>query len=134
MGACCGPSMFPRASCVLVIPVSLTLLLATAFLILQMKKLRHRVARGLVQCHMANDWGCQDLNPDSPPQGFPHGSVVKNLPANAGDAGSIPGSGRSPGKGNSNPFWYSCLGNPMGRGAWRATVHGITKSHIRLSN
>ena len=77
----------------LVIPVSLTLLLATAFLILQMKKLRHRVARGLVQCHMANDWGCQDLNPDSPPQGFPHGSVVKNLPANAGDAGSIPGLG-----------------------------------------
>ena len=53
--------------------------------------------------------------------------VVKNLPANAGDvreAGSIPGSGRSPGGGNSNPFQYSCLENPMDRGAWWATVHG----------
>ena len=56
--------------------------------------------------------------------------MVKNPPANAGDAGDmslIPGSGRSPGKGNGNPFQYSCLGNPMDRGAWRATVHGVTK-------
>ena len=62
--------------------------------------------------------------------------VVKNLPANAGDirdAGSIPGSGRS-GEGNSNPFQYSCLGNPMDRGAWQATVPGVTKSWTRLSN
>ena len=58
-------------------------------------------------------------------KGFPGGSVVKNLPANAGDAGdvgSIPGSRRSPGVGNGNPLQYSCLGNPMDRGAWWATV------------
>ena len=56
---------------------------------------------------------------------------VKNLPANAGDTGdtdSIPGSGRSPGVGNGNPLQYSCLENPMDRGVWHATVHGITKS------
>ena len=56
--------------------------------------------------------------------------VVKNLPANAGDmrdAGSIPGLGRSPGGGHGNPLQYSCLKNPMDRGAWRATVHGVTK-------
>ena len=51
------------------------------------------------------------------PQGFPGGSVVKNLPANAGDTGSIPGSGRSPGGEHGNPLQYSCLGNPMDRGA-----------------
>ena len=49
-------------------------------------------------------------------KGFPDGAVVKNLPANAGDAGSIPGSGRSPGKGDGNPLQYSCLENPMDRG------------------
>ena len=62
--------------------------------------------------------------------GFLGGSVVKNAPANAGDAedkGSIPGLGRS-GKGNGNPFQNSCLENPMDRGAWQATVHGVTKS------
>ena len=59
--------------------------------------------------------------------GFPGGSVVKNPPANAGAVGSISGSGRSPGEGNGNPLQYSCLGNPMDRGAWQATVHGITK-------
>ena len=52
---------------------------------------------------------------------FPGGSVVKNLPANAGYVSLIPGSGRSPGEGNINPFQYSCLGNPMYRGAWQAT-------------
>ena len=62
--------------------------------------------------------------------GFPGGSVVKNPPANAGDAGSIPGSGRSPGVGNGNPLQYSCLGNPMDRGAWWAIVHRITKSQV----
>ena len=54
--------------------------------------------------------------------------MVKNLPANAGDiedSGSILGSGRSPGEGNDNPLQYSCLENPMDRGAWWATVHGI---------
>ena len=56
------------------------------------------------------------------------GAVVKNLPASAGDPGSIPGLGRSPGGGNGNPLQYSCLDKPMDRGAWRATLHGITKS------
>ena len=59
--------------------------------------------------------------------GFPGGSLVKNLPTHAGDAGLIPGSGRSPGEGNGNPFQYSCLENPRDRGAWRATVHTVTK-------
>ena len=57
--------------------------------------------------------------------------VVKNPPANAGDIrdmGSIPGSGRSPGEGHGNPLQYSCLENPMDRGVWWATVHGVTKS------
>ena len=61
--------------------------------------------------------------------------VVKNLPANAEDirdAGLIPGLGRSPGEGNGNPFQYSCLDNPMDRGAWRATVYGVTKRWTRL--
>ena len=60
--------------------------------------------------------------------GFPGGSVVKNLPANAGDSGLIPGSERSPGVGNGNLVLYSCLENPMDRGAWWATVHGVVKS------
>ena len=57
--------------------------------------------------------------------------MVKNLPANSGDSrdeGSNPGSGRSPGEGNGNPLQYSCLENPMGRGAWWATVHEVAKS------
>ena len=57
--------------------------------------------------------------------------MVKNLPANAGtqgDVGSIPGLEQSPGGGNGNPLQYSCLGNPMDRGAWEATVHGAAKS------
>ena len=59
---------------------------------------------------------------------------VKNLPASAGDAGSIPGSGRSPGEGNDNPLQHSWLENPMDRGAWRATVQGVAKSWTWLSN
>ena len=54
-------------------------------------------------------------------------TAVKNLPASAGDQGSIPGLGRSPGEGNGNPLQYSCLGNPMDRGASQAAVHGVTK-------
>ena len=65
--------------------------------------------------------------------GFPGGSVVKNLPTNAGDMGSIPGSGRSLGVRSSNPLQHSCLDNPMDRGAWQATVHEVTKSQTRLS-
>jgi len=60
--------------------------------------------------------------------GFPGGLTVKNPSANAGDVGSILGSGRSSGEGNGNPLQYSCLGNIMDRGAWQAAVHGITKS------
>ena len=59
--------------------------------------------------------------------------MVKKIPAaNAGDVGSIPGSGRFPGEGNGNPFQYSCLENPMDRGAWQATVHGVAKSQTQL--
>ena len=60
--------------------------------------------------------------------GFPGGSVIKNPPANAGYAGSIPGPGRSPGEGNGNPLQYSCLENHMDRGAWWATVPGVGRS------
>ena len=60
-------------------------------------------------------------------RGFPHNSVGKESACNAGDLGSIPGLGRSPGEGNGNPLQYSCLENPMDRGAWRATVHGVTR-------
>ena len=58
----------------------------------------------------------------------PHGyNAIKNLPVNAGDTGSIPGSGKIPGGGNGNPLQYSCPGNPMNRGVWQATVHGVAK-------
>ena len=59
--------------------------------------------------------------------GFPVGSEVKASASNAGDPGSIPGSGRSPGEGNGNPLQHSCLENPMDRGAWRETVHGVAE-------
>ena len=71
-----------------------------------------------------------------PYKGIPRWTVVKNLPVNAGDArdvGSIPGLGKSPGVGNGNPLQYSCLGNPMDRGAWWALVHGVTNSWTQLS-
>ena len=66
--------------------------------------------------------------------GFPGGSVLKNLPANVGDArnaGLIPGSGKAPGGGHGNPLQYSCLGNPVYRGAWQATVHGTEHTHTK---
>ena len=66
--------------------------------------------------------------------GFPGGSGVKASAWNAGDPGSIPGSGRSPGEGNGNPLQYSCLENPMEGGAWYATVHGFAKSRTQLSD
>ena len=58
---------------------------------------------------------------------FPDSSVSKESACNAGDPGSIPGSGRSPGEGNGNPLQYSCLENPMHRGAWQATVHWVAR-------
>ena len=60
--------------------------------------------------------------------------TLKVSACNAGDLGSIPGSGRSPGEGNGNPLQYSCLENPMDGGAWWATVHGVAKSWTRLSD
>ena len=60
--------------------------------------------------------------------------MVKNLPANEEDTDSIPGSKRSAGEGKGNPFEYSCLENPMDRGIWWATVHGVAKSWTGLSN
>ena len=65
---------------------------------------------------------------------FPGGSDGKLSAYNAGVPGSIPGAGRSPGEGNGNPLQYSCLENPMDRGAWWAAVHGVAKSRTRLSN
>ena len=67
------------------------------------------------------------------PMGFPSSSPGKESTCNAADPGSIPGWGRSPGEGNSNPLQYSFLENPMDRGAWWATVHRVTKSQTRLS-
>ena len=67
-------------------------------------------------------------------KGFSGGSEVKASARNAGGLGSIPGSGRFPGEGNSNPFQYFCLENPMDEEAWWATVHGVTKSRTRLSD
>ena len=60
--------------------------------------------------------------------------LVKNLPANAGDLALIAGWGRSPGEGNGNPLQYSCLENPMDRGAWQASFHRVTKSQTQLGD
>ena len=65
---------------------------------------------------------------------YPGGTVVKNPPANAGDADSVPASGRSSGGGNGNPLQCSCLDNPIDRGSWQATVHRVAKGWTQLSN
>ena len=65
---------------------------------------------------------------------FPGGRVVKNMPANAGDAGFIIALRRAPGGGNGNSLQYSCLENPMDRGAWQTTVHGVAKNQTQLSD
>jgi len=67
-------------------------------------------------------------------KGFPGGSDCKESACNAGDLGLIPGLGRSPGGGHGNPLQYSCLENPMNRGAWRATVCGVAKNRTQLSD
>ena len=67
----------------------------------------------------------QIVKPEPRSKGFPGSSAGKEFACSAGDLGSIPGSGRSPGKGNGNPLQYSCLENPMDRGAWRGTAHGV---------
>ena len=66
--------------------------------------------------------------------GFPASSTGKESASNTGDSSSVPGSGRSPGGGHGNPLQYSCLENPMDRGAWWATVHGVAQSRTQLSN
>ena len=75
----------------------------------------------------------QKLNLSASTLTLPYGSLVKNPSANGRDADSIPGLGGSPGGGNGNPLKYSCLGNPMDRRAWWATVHRVSKSQTRLS-
>ena len=75
----------------------------------------------------------QTLRTAAQGKGFPGGSAVGNPPANAGDAVSIPGL-EDPGGGNGNPLWYFCLENPMDKGAWQVTVHGVAKSWTRLSD
>ena len=65
--------------------------------------------------------------------GFPGGSVVENPPSNAGDSGSIPGLGRSPGEGNGNALQYFWLDNSVDGGAWQCIVHGVTKDQTQLS-
>ena len=67
-------------------------------------------------------------------KGLPWWLNGKETTCNAGNVGTIPGSGRSPGEGNSNPLQYSWLENPMDRGAWWATVHGVTESQTQLSD
>ena len=86
-----------------------------------------------VGAHTGASEGVAELEASRGKKGFPGGSVIKNPAANAADTGSIPGSGRSPGRGNGSPFQYSCLENSMDRGAWQATVHGVTKSRTQLS-
>ena len=66
--------------------------------------------------------------------GLPWWLSDRESTSSAGDAGSMPGLGKSPGEGNGNPLQDSCLGNPMDRGAWWATAHGVTKGWTRLSN
>ena len=77
-------------------------------------------------------WSYLCPKPIKPKQNCRQQLVVKNLPANSGDAGSMPGSGKSPAEGHGNPLQCSCLENPMDRGAWRATVHKVAKSQTRL--
>jgi len=78
--------------------------------------------------------GIKTLTDHSSLMGFLGGSDGKESACSAGDPGSIPGSGRSPGEGNGYPFQYSCLENSMDRRAWWVTVHGVTKSSTQLSD
>ena len=86
---------------------------------------------------VGHDWSDSAAGAVCSYRGLPGGPVVENTPANAGDArdaGLISGSGRSPRVGNGNPLQYSCLGNPIERGAWWAAVHGVAKGRTRLSD
>ena len=90
----------------------------------------------LALCHQGKEARGDEysLPSGTPTLGFPGDSVVKNLLVNEGNMGLIPGLERSPGEGNGNLLQYSCLGNPMDRGAWQATFHGVAKSQTWLSN
>ena len=96
-----------------------------------------QVVTGAQRCEVTcpRSYSQQETEPGFGPVslGFPYSSVDKESACSAGDPGSIPGLGRSPGEGNGNPFQYSCLENPMDGGAWWATVHGVAKSQTRLS-
>ena len=74
------------------------------------------------------------FSPEPDTEGFPGGSDSEEFTCNAGDLGLIPGLGRSPAGGHGNPLQYSCLENPMDRGAWRASVYGVAKNQTQLSN
>ena len=82
---------------------------------------------------ICSPWGCKEstmterLSLHTKGRGFPGRTLVRNPPANAGDAGLISGSERFPAEGNGNPLQYSCLENPMDRGAWQAIVHAVTR-------
>ena len=89
------------------------------------------LAKGPSPCHIS---GRERFEPDSYWGSFPCGLVVKNLPANARDAGLIPGLGRCPGGGSGNSLQYPCLGNPVDKGSWWATAHGVTKSRTQLND
>ena len=133
---------------------------APALRVLSERKSRWMLSRGVTKCEVTwycwvhpphlllrkgnqVSWGSfpsavpsSFLAPETPPSvPLEMALVVKNSPANARDirdVGSIPGSGRSPGEGHGNPLQYSCLQNPMDRGTWGATVHGVTKSRTWL--
>ena len=94
--------------------------------------------QGLLRNPFPGPSGLQELLLATEEEGGPQVAlVVENLPASAADSrdtGSIPGPGRSPGEGNSNPLQYSCLETSMNRGAWQATVQGVAKSRTPLSN
>ena len=92
------------------------------------------VPSGLSPSARVQTWALSLTSLGNLSMGFPGGSGVKNPPANAGDAGLILALRRSPGEGNGYPLQYSCLENPMDRGAWRATVCGVTKSQTCLSD
>ena len=97
-------------------------------------QLQYQIERELLQIFLEANWQCAAVSVylwSIYYTSFPCGSAVKNPPANAGDAGdvsSIPESRRTPGVGNGNPLQYSCLGNPMDRGAWRAAACGVAES------
>ena len=103
----------------------------------------NRLLKTQLSCHLGENtlrswsnllWACNIYVGWSANMGFPGGSVIKNPPASVGDTGSIPGSGRSLRKGNGNALQNSFLGNPMDRGAWQATVPGVTESQTRLGD